>query len=173
MFAFDISGIGTENAKFILQFIHNMSAEIPEMSERMTVSVISGGCGIRGDRTGSDALINRAHSTEEIDRGFQSLSTRAFNSIMRKMRLNFKRSSRKKAGVLFIDKQLRDRELTKASLEAQYATFQRIDVYVVGIGDRVDEKQVYSLTRGGRNYFHVDRYEHLDTVKADMLCAMS
>ncbi|XP_060067905.1 collagen alpha-1(XXII) chain-like [Ylistrum balloti] len=171
VFGFDMSAIGTENAKFILQFIHKMFSELPQMSQRMTVSVISGGCGIKDG--GGDALINKAHSTDEIDRGLDFVSVRPFNTIMKKTRIKFERKAMNKVGILFLDKTLQDFELSKAKREAKYAAFQRIDLYVIGVGDRVLGGQAQNLTTGGNNYFHVDRYEMLDDVKDKILCAMS
>ncbi|XP_021340567.1 collagen alpha-1(VII) chain-like [Mizuhopecten yessoensis] len=172
VFGFDITAIGTENAKFILQFIHTMFAELPKMSKRMTVSVISGGeCDVQNGR--GDALIDNAHSTDEIDHGLKSLSTKASNSIMKKMRLKFDRRARNKVGFLFLDKTLRNLELSQAEKEQKYAAFKKIDLYVIGVGDRVNKTQAESLTTGGHNYFHVDRYESINDVRGKVLCAIS
>ncbi|XP_033748603.1 collagen alpha-1(XXII) chain-like [Pecten maximus] len=101
VFGFDISAIGTENTNFILEFIHNLFAEFSQMSQRMTVSVISGSrCG-HTDRRG-EALIDNVHSMDEIDRQLNFLSaTEPFNSTMKKMRLNLRKPPGGKWGSSF------------------------------------------------------------------------
>lgn len=171
VFGLDILAIGTENTKFILEFIHNLFAENPQMSQRMTISVISGdGC----SDTGSDAMINNAHNMDDIDRELDALSdTKPFKSRMKKMRLKFDRRSKKKVGVLFLDRELQDSELSGVQRERKFAAFQRIQLFIIGVGDRVDAGQAQQLTTGGNNYFHVDRYEMINDVRDDLLCAIS
>lgn len=160
VFAVDSAAIGASNTKFVLEFIGNISSHLDMKTGDVTMAMISNGC--------SDGNIEEPPSSdpEQIKKGLADYHAPKFDQLMRNMRLKAGdgRQQTKHVGVVFVSDHLSPYELRKSSLEAKRARFQKVGIFVLGIGDRVDDGQLEALTTKDSEYFRVFGFENLADV---------
>lgn len=141
VFAIDTAGIGASNTKFVLQFVGNISDHISMDGSQTSIATIGSGCsgGTFEEESATDAV--------SVRKGLSSYQTPEFDHMVRNMRIKAAdgRSDSAHIGIIFLSDQLSPYTFKKASLEVRRAMFQRTTVFVVGVGDRLDETQARSL----------------------------
>jgi len=153
-----------------MQFISNITATLNQRSDDMTVSAVTGGCGAA--KQDGNSLFTNVHTSQDVNKHLETISTPSFNYIMRQMRLKLSGRKNRKVGLLFLDKTLQKREYSKSKRETKYATFQGVDVFVIGVGHRVSDNQGQNLTSSREDYFHVSNYETLYTIEEKVSCVI-
>ena len=165
VFAVDSAAIGASNTKFVLDFVGNISGHINMKSGEATIATISNGC--------SDGNFEEPPSSdpERIKKGLADYHAPKFDQMMRNMRLiaGDGRLKSKHVGIVFISDRLSPYDLRKSSLEAKRARFQNIGIFVLGIGNRVEDSQLEALTTYDAEFFRAFDFESLSDINNALL----
>lgn len=168
-FAADTADIGQSNGKFVLQFIQHISNRLTMDSQKISISAVTNGCG-----NNPSVIIDSASSNDVINADLEAARAPTGNvkSIMRKMRLKLtERQSRglSPVGVLFITDAIDSNELKEAIKERKRARFQRVDIFVVVVGNRVDQRAAKLLTTNKNHFFFTEYFETLSDLEGPIL----
>ena len=160
VFAVDSAAIGASNTKFVLEFIGNISGHLDMEAGEVTIATISNGC--------NDGNFDETPSSdpETIKKGLSNYHAPKFDQLMRNMRLKAGdgRLQSKHVGIVFVSDRLSPYDLRKSSLEAKRARFQKIGIFVVGIGNHVEDSQLETLTTEDTEFFRAFGFESLSDV---------
>ena len=133
-----------------------------------TIGILSNGC--------SEGNLEETPSNdpEQVKKVLVNYETPRFDQLMRNIRLKAGdgRPQAKHVGVVFVSDLLSLPELRKSSLEVRRAKFQKIGMFVLGIGDRVQDSQLESLTTKDAEYFRVFGFDSLGDVGNALLYRM-
>ncbi|XP_045173658.2 collagen alpha-5(VI) chain-like [Mercenaria mercenaria] len=168
VFAVDTAAIGSSNAKFVLQFIANISDRVNMAAGDTTIMTIGNGC------SGSTLDEEPATDPNMVKQGLSTYQTPQFHQLMRNMRLKAAdgRFESDHIGVLFVTDRLTSFEYRKAKLETMRAKFQRVAIFALGVGNRVDAQDYMSLTTNGGQYISVPSFEDLGEIGTAFLYNM-
>lgn len=172
VFGFDMAGIGTENTKYVLDLITMLSMAVTGSPHLMSLSAIYGGC-VTTFGEDNHLLFSDANSVQDIASHLDGYTTLAFNAIMRKVRLQFQSRNMTKVAVVFIDKAMEPLEFRNSVMQSKYMAYKKVDLFVIGVGDRLNGAQARALTNRNGRLFWVDKYEYLVDIAANVICAMS
>ena len=157
IFGVDSAGIGASNTKFVLEFVANVSSHLNMDSGDTTIGLLSNGC--------SDDKLEEVPSSDpnQLKEVLSKYKSPKLDQLMRNLRLKAGdgRMQSKHVGIAFVSDRLSSYELRKSSLEVRRAKFQNIGIFVVGIGDRVQDSQLESLITDNAEYFRVFSFESL------------
>lgn len=164
--AVDTAAVGIDNSKFILRFIADLSDRLDLQQSHSKIDTVSNGC---ASQKLGDITFGSGHDREKIETTFMK-NTQGISSMMRKMRLSFSRNNRrKKVGVLFMGETLGGNEYSQALRETSRAYYMGIQLFVVGVGDRVTRRQAYFIAKGSNHALFAASYDNLDFVEGPLL----
>lgn len=165
VFAVDTAGIGVSHTKYVFQFIANMSVRINMAAAGTTITTVGNGC---GSATLSE---EPASDPEKVLQDLYVFEGPPFHLLMRNMRLKAAdgRMSSDHVGVIFATDRLPSAELRQAQLEMMRARFQKISIFVLGIGQKINEDEYRGLITNGGAFMSVPDFEDLDALGSAFL----
>jgi hypothetical protein len=173
MFMLDGVNAGKTNTRKTLAFIQDLLKDVDVSPRKVRVGVMSTEPQCAKDFTGFN--LNTYKHNKKINRALEKVKGADVSSVLKKLRQNMilrakgGRKGAKKIAILFIDEGLEDP--VKAFLEANRASIQGIEVYVVKIGKGFtygnDRLQQIMSDQGFKqsNVFHISNYDDLPNIK--------
>ncbi|KAL3856153.1 hypothetical protein ACJMK2_010941 [Sinanodonta woodiana] len=164
-FAVDSAGMGVSNTKIITRSISNLTDHLDLSNGRISIATVSSGCsaGSFSDEWSSDPNV--------IKKNLVDFQVPRFSEIMRDMRLRLGngRSDASRIGIIFMYEQLSNAEMQKSFLEMRRAKFQKISIFVIGIGKHVDSKQAKGLVTEMGQFLEVSGFDNLNDIEEQLL----
>jgi hypothetical protein len=160
VFAVDTAAIGESNTKFVLQFIGNISDRLNMVLGDSTIMTVGNGC--------SESELDERPTSDpkKVKEGLSMYETPKYDELMKNMRLKAAggRFKTHHIGIMFATDRLSPYEYSQTERQMWRANFQRISIFVLGIGHRVDEDEYRALTINGGHYLSVPSFEDLAQV---------
>lgn len=164
--AFDTAAIGTDNSKYIMRFIAEVSDRLNLRESHSDVETVTTECAAKSLK---DITFGTGHDRDNIEQSMAG-TTQGFSSTMRNLRLSFKRdNNRKKIGVMFVGETLDAKDFNQAIRESKRASFMGIQLFVVGVGGRVNNSQTNFLATRDNQVFFATSYDSLDYIEGPLL----
>lgn len=177
MFMLDSVNAGKTNTRKTLVFIQDLLKEVDVSPRKVRVGVLSTepSCG-NDEFTGFD--LNKYKRNKKINRALSKLKGVDVSAVLKKLRQDMiarakgGRKGVKKIAILFIDEGLEDP--VKAFLEAERASIQGIEVYIVKIGKGLlqdvskEEEMVNDEGFKQHNVYHISNYDELPNIKREI-----
>lgn len=164
-YAVDTSSMGAENAYFVMVLVNRIASRLEMNKDQISFSVVTSKCG----NSKGDAIVDHAHDTEALQKGLGAIGTSSFETLIKDMRQKIQSDKDRKVGFVFLSRQLTKEEFHKSELESRRAKFKKIEIFVVGIGSRLDESQAVGLTMEKDHYLHADSYNELYELEGPIL----
>lgn len=173
MFMLDSVNAGKTNTRKTLAFIQDLLKDVDVSPRKVRVGVMSTEPECKKDFTGFN--LNTYKHNKKINRALERVKGADVSAVLKKLRKTMisrakgGRKGAKKIAILFIDEGLEDP--VKAFLEANRASIQGIEVYVVKIGKGLayesDRLQQIMSDEGFKqnNVYHISNYDDLPNIK--------
>lgn len=173
MFMLDGVNAGKTNTRKTLAFIQDLLTDVDVSPRNVRVGVMSTEPNCVNEFTGFD--LNTYKRNKKLNRALERVKGVDVAAVVKKLRQNMiarakgGRKGAKKIAILFIDEGLDDP--VKAFLEAERASIQGIEVYIVKIGnsflkgsEKVEE-MVNDESFKQNNIYHISNYDELPNIK--------
>ena len=156
--AFDAASIGGDNSKYVVKFVASVSDRLQHKPEDMRIATVTTGCKAENF---DDFVLGSGHDTQKVAISLLKNRFPVMASLIRKMRLKFKNKDVKNVGILFISNRLSKRDFLMSKKQMRRAAFMGMQVFVVGIGNHVDNFQGVRLASSSNHYFFSPNFEKL------------
>lgn len=182
MFMLDGVNAGKTNTRKTLAFIQDLLKDVDVSPRKVRVGVMSTEPNCVNEFTGFD--LNTYKRNKKLNRALEKVKGVDVAAVVKKLRQNMiarakgGRKGAKKIAILFIDEGLEDP--VKAFLEAERASIQGIEVYIVKIGKGLlqenekveqmvnDEGFKHQSFKQQNNIYHISNYDELSDIKREI-----
>ena len=168
VFAVDTAAVGASNAEFVLRFIGNVSDRINMKSGGVSIATISNGC------SGGIFEEDVSYDPESVKTELSKFESPKFPRMLRGMRLKAAdgRRDAKHVGTIFMIDSLSSNDFRYAQMERRRAIFKQTEIFVIGVGNRVNESQARQLATDSGGYIHVYNFDALESAGTKFLFKM-
>lgn len=171
MFVVDSPNAGVRNTKKAMKFLENIVERLAISEEKVQVGTISDPC-----EKPQGIQLGTVQDKATVKGNMESMEFNDISSLMKEMRLQAlhtnragNRSGAKKIALIIVDGDLA--HPLRALTEAQRARFHGIEVYVVSVGNVIDQSEVSLMCSSPSpdHFFKVDSYDDLDNISSDLI----